>query len=133
MCQFRRGGLILTILDKIVEYKQSLINEGYYTNLLQQLKTPKHIQRHKLVESLNHNSKLSIIAEIKSKSPSVSSFKSVDLSVQVEKYTQYGASAISILTDEKYFGGSFQRLTELSEKNKSSNTLQRFYYRYNSN
>lgn len=116
MCQFRRGGLILTILDEIVEYKQSLIKEGYYTSLLQQLKMPKHIQRQKLVESLNHNSKLSIIAEIKSKSPSVSSFKSVDLSVQVENYTQYGASAISILTDEKYFGGSFQRLAELSEK-----------------
>ena len=28
----------------------------------------------------------------------------------------YGANAISILTDERYFGGSFERLQQLSKQ-----------------
>ena len=35
---------------------------------------------------------------------------------QIKDYETYGANAISILTDERYFGGSFERLQQLSKQ-----------------
>ena len=60
------------------------------------------------------NEKLSVIAEIKSKSPTLKQLPHRNLIDQVKEYELYGANAISILTDEKYFGGSFERLSELT-------------------
>ncbi|QLK86783.1 indole-3-glycerol phosphate synthase TrpC [Staphylococcus sp. 17KM0847] len=105
----------MTILDDIVTYKQSLLNEGYYDELLQRLPSVSVQHKGTLVDSVTQNERLDIIAEIKSKSPSVSDIPTRDLMTQVTAYTEAGASAISILTDERYFGGSFERLAELTQ------------------
>ncbi|WP_226386308.1 indole-3-glycerol phosphate synthase TrpC [Staphylococcus sp. Marseille-Q1834] len=104
----------MTILDEIVAYKKQLLNKGYYEEKLNTLKNIKVAHKQKLVESLKSSFRLNIIAEIKSKSSSVSSFHERNLVQQVKDYEHYGANAISILTDEQYFGGSFERLQELT-------------------
>ena len=109
----------MTILDEIVSYKKKLLSSHYYQEKLISLKsynndhTP-HLKKKTLKESLANDKQLSIIAEIKSKSPSVNQLPERDLSQQIKNYETYGANAISILTDEQYFGGSFERLQELA-------------------
>ena len=61
----------MTILDDIVEYKKSLLEEGYYDRLLRNLPVTNVKYKKKLSERLKERSHLSVIAEIKSKSPSV--------------------------------------------------------------
>ncbi len=99
----------MSILDEIVEHKQqevaikkSQINKSaleasvYYSSTSLSL-------YHALQESDNYG----IIAEIKKKSPSKKNiFLDADPEAIAIAYQNAGASAISILTDEKYFGGS---------------------------
>lgn len=61
---------------------------------------------------LNRN-KTGIIAEFKRKSPSKGFINNLSTVRDVtEGYMKYGASALSVLTDEKFFGGSLQDLIE---------------------
>lgn len=57
-----------------------------------------------------------IIAEVKPRSPSMgSATSSFDLASVLATYNKY-ARAISVLTDEKYFGGSLQLLSEVKKR-----------------
>lgn len=57
---------------------------------------------------------LQIIAEVKRKSPSKGEIHAVTDPVELAKiYETNGAAAISVLTDEKYFGGSLNDLTAI--------------------
>jgi indole-3-glycerol phosphate synthase/phosphoribosylanthranilate isomerase len=57
-----------------------------------------------------------VIAEIKPKSPSAGTLNAaVDIDSVTRSYSRY-AAAISILTDEKYFGGSLDSLARVSER-----------------
>ena len=105
----------MTILDEIVQYKKQLLSDGYYTDKIKHIKKVDVSYKSALETTLKRESTLSIIAEIKSKSPSVKAFKDINLEHQIAKYENHGASAISILTDEKYFGGSFERLQTLTQ------------------
>lgn len=106
----------MTILEEIVEYKQSLLQNGYYLEKLNSLKSVNIQNKKSFINSIEQKSTLAIIAEIKSKSPTVNGLPERDLLQQIFDYEQYGANAVSILTDEKYFGGSFERLQELTTK-----------------
>ncbi|MDN8809292.1 indole-3-glycerol-phosphate synthase TrpC, partial [Staphylococcus aureus] len=106
----------MTILEEIVEYKQSLLQNGYYQDKLSTLKSVNIQNKKSFINTIEQEPKLVIIAEIKSKSPTVNDLPERDLSQQISDYEQYGANAVSILTDEKYFGGSFERLQELTTK-----------------
>jgi indole-3-glycerol phosphate synthase len=58
---------------------------------------------------------LAVIAEIKRRSPSAGTIKAdASALAQALRYQAAGASALSILTDEKYFGGTLADLTEVT-------------------
>jgi len=58
---------------------------------------------------------LAVIAEIKRKSPSAGAIKEgVSAADQALRYRAAGASALSVLTDEKYFGGSMADLGDVT-------------------
>jgi indole-3-glycerol phosphate synthase len=65
----------------------------------------------------------SLIAELKRASPSRGLLAPhLDLFQLADLYTQNGASAISVLTDEKFFMGSLQTLRELRARNLTPDT-----------
>ncbi len=58
---------------------------------------------------------INIIAEIKKRSPSAGDIKRVDVKKQAKIYEEAGAFAISVLTDERYFGGSLEDLKDVKD------------------
>src|SRR6478672_4440411 len=72
---------------------------------------------HRLLRALESNSgRINIIAEFKRRSPSAGTIRS-DLSASdvATRYERGGACAISVLTDEQYFGGSIIDLGAIRE------------------
>ncbi len=66
------------------------------------------------IRTSNHSKKCSLIAELKRASPSKGILAPhLDLIQVADVYMENGAAAISVLTDEKFFGGSLQTLHEL--------------------
>ncbi|PTL16305.1 indole-3-glycerol phosphate synthase TrpC [Staphylococcus gallinarum] len=104
----------MTILDEIVEYKKDLIKVGYYEEKLESLSKINVSHKPTLESQLAQSNDLAVIAEIKSKSPSLDKLPERNLTQQVKDYEQYGANAVSVLTDERYFSGSYERLQELT-------------------
>ena len=105
----------MTILDEIVAYKKELLKDGYYTKKLSDLDEVDITHKKTFESQLAQADQLSVIAEIKSKSPTLSELPGRDLKQQVKAYEAYGANAVSILTDEHYFGGSYERLQTLTQ------------------
>ncbi len=76
----------------------------------------KEIQRKKSFKAAMKREILSIIAEIKRKSPSRGLLAPIENPVNLaKKYLAGGANALSILTDEIFFGGSLKDLTQVAE------------------
>ena len=100
-------------------------------NILEKIIKQKHLElknyelsKHKMKPRSNYKSllkalkgkNLTIIAEIKMKSPSKGVInKSLDLIQIAKDYESAGASAISVLTDLKYFGGHIKTLKKISK------------------
>jgi len=110
----------MTILDEIIAHKQREVAERkslYPIRLLE--KTPYfHTPCVSLRAYLKRADKSGIIAEIKRKSPSkgmINQYLSVE-EVSIG-YMQAGASALSVLTDHKYFGGSNEDLLVARQMN----------------
>ncbi len=103
----------MTILQEILAHKRDEVrsNKELYPIKLLERSTYFTSQTVSLKKYLQRSDLLGIIAEIKRKSPSkgyINRYISVEeLSIG---YMQAGASALSVLTDEKYFGGSAQDL-----------------------
>jgi len=104
----------MSILDEIIAYKRTEVDKQkslYPVKLLEQstyFDTPCVSMR----EYITRPDKSGIIAEIKRRSPSKGD---INPYVSVEQvsigYMQAGASALSILTDQKFFGGKNEDLT----------------------
>jgi indole-3-glycerol phosphate synthase len=99
----------MNILQRIVERKRVEVAERKISNPIEKLKDTALYQRQifSLVEGLQKNNASGIIAEFKRKSPSKGIINDrVDPIKVTEGYQNAGASAVSILTDADFFGGS---------------------------
>ncbi len=75
-------------------------------------------------QALDQPGRLSVIAEIKRRSPSAGAIKAeVDAVEQARRYTNAGADAISVLTDEPDFGGTLRDLWDVVEFQVTTNRL----------
>src|SRR6185503_18382912 len=103
----------MNILDEIIAHKRSEVEGNLVKRPIKQLEQSPLFERqtNSLMLAVQDKSKHGIIAEIKRKSPSkgiINADASVDKISQ--GYVSAGASAISVLTDVNYFGGSNQDL-----------------------
>ena len=106
------------ILNKIVENKRQEVEHAasaYPLETLREISEPSLRDFALALKDGRQKKVPNLIAEIKRKSPSQNS---INLELKVDKvmelYNQYAASA-SILTDQKYFGGSLEDLDEADE------------------
>lgn len=103
----------MNILENIITHKRIEVARCQLRNPIRELEKRPEFKRetYSLSEHLSDKNKTGIIAEFKRKSPSkgiinnTSTVEDVTLS-----YAEYGASAISILTDTVFFGGSLHDL-----------------------
>ncbi len=103
----------LMVLDKIVEDKKLYIEASKKIRPLGLLKIDNNFKRRSLIESIKSRD-VAIIAEIKKKSPSGGDMNAgYNLFELASVYEESGAAGISILTDEKYFGGRPEDLLEV--------------------
>ena len=99
----------MNILEKIIQNKRSELSIKMQTTTIDMLTKSKYYQRNtfSLSKSIHSDNSSGIIAEFKRKSPSKGIINSSVSPLQVAKeYQTAGASAISILTDHDFFGGS---------------------------
>ncbi len=105
----------MTILDKIVKYKREEVDAQKKKVSLEDLKNYDNYSRktYSLKEFLLDKNKSGVISEFKRQSPSKGLINGVSkVGDVVGKYQQAGASAVSVLTDNKSFGGSSNDLIE---------------------
>ena len=99
----------MTILDKIIERKKQEVTDSKSKIPVEQLKDSEFFGRPTFSLKETLKSKSGIITEFKRQSPSkgIINDKVSPLEV-VSEYENFGASAVSILTDKDFFGGSFE-------------------------
>lgn len=98
----------MNILDKIIERKKQETAEAKSKISVEKLKDSEFFGRPIFSLKETIRTKSGIITEFKRKSPSkgIINNKVSPLDV-VSQYEKFGASAVSVLTDEDFFGGSF--------------------------
>jgi indole-3-glycerol phosphate synthase/phosphoribosylanthranilate isomerase/anthranilate synthase/indole-3-glycerol phosphate synthase/phosphoribosylanthranilate isomerase len=106
-----------SILDTIVEAKKREIDVLYQQHDLETLKatlgqgTLPDIPFYRALAEAAADKRPFIIAEFKRKSPSEGWInQDADISTQVRAYQSAGAGAVSVLTDQAFFGGSYEDL-----------------------
>jgi indole-3-glycerol phosphate synthase len=110
----------MNILDEILEHKRKEVDVNLLKRPIKQLERAPLFERqtNSLRRAIQDTAGYGIIAEIKRKSPSKGI---INANVSVESvsrgYVEAGASAISVLTDENYFGGSNQDLETVRSLN----------------
>lgn len=105
----------MSILEEILENTRQEVAVSKKIMPLEQLREMPGFQRHcfSLVNAL-HRKELNIIAEIKKASPSKGFIrKDFDHYVLAQEYSENGASAISMLTDKKYFQGNIRFISDV--------------------
>ena len=103
----------MNILDKIIEQKRTGIEKRKFDKSIKDLENGPFYKNETLSfkEFLLRNDKTGIIAEFKKRSPSKGIINNTSTVEDVTSaYAKYGASAISVLTDEEFFGGSLDDL-----------------------
>ncbi len=105
-------------LDEIISFKKRSLSNIIRPIKAQELEKIASLNKSKpsLYDILSRNDKLSVIAEIKRKSPSSGIIsEGIKASDQAIKYVNANADALSVLTDLKYFGGSLKDLWEVTD------------------
>lgn len=108
------------LLEKISDYKlqevAQRIKQLSITSLQEQIKTAP-VTRNFLAALRQNTSKPSLIAEVKKASPSKGVIRAdFDPIAIAQAYERGGATCLSVLTDEKFFQGSFANLQKVREK-----------------
>lgn len=99
----------MNILDTIIEHKRAEVEKRKNNVSIAELKRSESYGRYtlSLKKFLLDNTKTGIIAEFKRKSPSKGIINAeADVVFVTGTYTSNGASGLSVLTDEEFFGGS---------------------------
>ncbi len=126
-------------LEKGIQLARQKLSDGSAAQLVLTLKNQNKLEKilsnkAKEVDELNNRQKkslkralsspgLSIVSEIKRKSPSNGILNNVvDPTLLVEYYLEGGSASISVLTDTKFFSGSLVDLKIISDKLKDSPT-----------
>lgn len=110
----------MTILEEIVIFKKLEVARKKAEVKISDLEETPLYQRCplSLKKSLQNDNKTGIIAEFKRKSPSKGVInETADIGEVTAAYAQLGASGLSVLTDEKFFGGSAADLMKARENN----------------
>ena len=103
----------MNILDQIIGYKKSEVAEQKMAVSIAALEKTDFFSRetYSLKDFLLNKNRTGIIAEFKRRSPSKGSINEKAMVEDVTMaYARYGASGLSVLTDEHFFGGSKQDL-----------------------
>ena len=103
-----------TFLDKLYDLKlkevaqrQKVIPEKYLRSRVESLENTANFRTALL---RTPDEAISLITEVKSKAPGRTNVESLDAQAVVGDYESGGAKAISVLTDENWFGGSLETL-----------------------
>lgn len=97
----------MTILDKIVLEKKLIVGNSKKEISINDLEKSTYFQQksHSLAQQLEQENNAGIIAEFKRRSPSKGDInKNADVEKVTQAYEAAGVSAISVLTDETFFG-----------------------------
>ena len=110
------------VLEKIIDQKKidlSVVKKKYSNRLLDKLikKNKSYINFTNKIYNNARQNKVSVIAEIKKASPSAGLIiKNYDPIAIAKSYFQNGASCLSILTEERFFLGNMQHITDVKKK-----------------
>lgn len=99
----------MSFLLKYISEKREKIKEKEKIGKSKVRRIPKDF-----VSALSKN-QICIIAEVKKSSPSAGLIKDKNAVLCAKEYEEGGADAISVLTEEKYFGGSLKDLIDVSQ------------------
>lgn len=106
----------MNLLSEIVSSKQRRVDQAKKLVSLEQMRAfaseaREDAKPHALLKALSDGSKINIIAEFKRRSPSKGEIRrDADPVITARVYESAGASAVSVLTEEDYFGGSLDDL-----------------------
>ena len=106
----------MNILETIVEKKKKEVADNKRKKSIAELERENFFKNETLSfkNFLLRKDKTGIIAEFKRRSPSKGIINDISTVAEVTSdYINFGASAISILTDEEFFGGSLNDLSEV--------------------
>ena len=104
-----------SVLREIVEHKRGEVAQRQIARPLSSFQKSVARADGRFLTAFANRNRANIIAEVKPRSPSMgSASKSFDLANVLSIYNKY-ACAISVLTDEKYFGGSLLLLSEVKK------------------
>lgn len=96
-----------TILETIISFKKAELVKRKQKQALSDLMQQEYFYTSTISLKTKLEASKGIIAEMKRKSPSAGMiFPKLDPTTQATKYQAQGACAISVLTDDNYFGGS---------------------------
>jgi len=110
----------MNILDIIVHQKIKQVAERKVKNPLSVLEKSKYYQREtfSLSDFITADDRSGVIAEFKRKSPSKPEINlDADVQLITSGYDKAKASGLSVLTDEEFFGGGSEYLTQAREVN----------------
>jgi len=106
----------MTILDKIIEFKRSELEKSISSLPVYKLEKSMFYGRevNSMSKSLLDNERTGIIAEFKRKSPSKGTInKDAMPQIVADGYFAAGASGVSVLTENEFFGGSVADLLQV--------------------